>query len=138
MEALPSLALGLPLGFHSDSTPQTTHSPFGVLASIGVGARLFVTCHALVVELYFPNMAWLDIRSIVRLIMFDLSCSPSMWFSKFFYFFFGPFSAPNGLGLEFGVRSFDRPPFGPSPAKFILVHPFCSLTKSATCIPLSS
>ncbi len=35
MEALPSLTLGLPLGFRSNWTPQTTHGPFGVSSSFG-------------------------------------------------------------------------------------------------------
>lgn len=91
---------------------------------LGVGMRLFTMFHVPLVQLYFPNVAWLSIRSIVK-----LSCSPFRWLSKFFYLFLTPFSTPSGFGLGFGVRSFERFPFGPSFLTFVLTHPFHSSTR---------
>ncbi len=63
---------------------------------LGVGARLFATCHAPVVELNFPNVAWLGIKNIVRLIMFSLHVV-----LKVFLFFLWPLFYPQWLGLGF-------------------------------------
>lgn len=66
---------------------------------LGLGMGPFIMFRVLVVEPYFPSVAWLIIRSIVRLF-------------KFLYLPFGlsPFSS---LGLDFGVTSFEGLPFGP-------------------------
>jgi hypothetical protein len=71
METLPSLTLRPPLGFRSGLVPRTTYSPFGVSSSLGVRGVALCNIPCLIVELYFLNMAWLDIKSIVKLIKFS-------------------------------------------------------------------
>ncbi len=129
--ALPSLTLGPPPSFLSNLLKQFVallmyHRPLGV----GVGP--FPTFHVPVVESYFPNMAWFNTRSIIRLIKFF----PQM-VSRFFYFFFLSFF-PNNLGLYFGVRSFEHLPFGPSPTMFVCAHPFHSSVRTTICFLPSS
>ncbi len=57
----------------------------------------------------------------------DLLGFPSRCHFKFFYLFFGPLSPPNGLGLDFGVKSFEDFPFGPTSFVTVHSHPFYSL-----------
>jgi hypothetical protein len=71
MEALPSLTLRHLLGFHSSLALQA-NNPFDVLLSLGGRVWLFMTFHVPIMELYFLDMAWLNIKNIVRLIGFSL------------------------------------------------------------------
>ncbi len=88
MEAFPSLALGPPPGSCFNLIFWAFRGPCGVSLSFGVGVWLFAMFHVPIVEPYFPNMAWLDIKNI-----FSLLGSPSKWFSKFLCFLFGsPFA----------------------------------------------
>jgi hypothetical protein len=41
----------------------------------------FMTFHVLVVEPYFPNMEWLDIKAIVRLIKFSFEIALQVFLS---------------------------------------------------------
>ncbi len=63
MEALPSLASG----FCFSSIPKMACGPSIIYHPWVV----VVTFHVSVVEPYFPNMAWLDIKGIVKLIKFS-------------------------------------------------------------------
>ncbi len=72
MEVFFCIAFEPPLGFHSDSVAQMTCNPFGVSLSLGVRGAALATFHVPIVELYFPNVAWSSIKSIIRLIRFSL------------------------------------------------------------------
>jgi len=134
METLPSLTLRPPLGFRSGLVPRTTYSPFGVSSSLGVRGVALCNIPCLIVELYFLNMAWLDIKSIVKLIKFSFHVALQV----LLFFLWPPFPPTNGMGLDFSVRSFDRLPFEPSLAEFIFVCPFHFLAKGATYVLPSS
>jgi hypothetical protein len=70
MEALPSLALGPPLGFHSSLASRELVTLLMYHWPLEIGVRLFKTFHVSIMEFYFPNMTWFDIRNIVKLIRF--------------------------------------------------------------------
>jgi hypothetical protein len=116
METLPFFAFGPPSGFHSGLIFRMTHGPSSVICPLGVRVWFFTMFHVPVVELYFPIMAWFDIKGIFKLIKFSLY--------GVFQFFMFPLSNPpphNGMGLEFDVRSFERFPFGFSLAVLYLL-----------------
>jgi hypothetical protein len=46
---------------------------------------------------------------------------------------FWPLFPPSGLGLDFGIRSFEFLPFGPSSFTTIHAHPFRYLTRGVAC-----
>jgi len=83
--------------------------------------------HILIVEFYFPNKTWLVIKNIINL--FEKYFL--MVFHIFLYLFWFPF--PNGLSLDFGVRSFEHYPFKLSLIIFIHTHLIHFSTGGATC-----
>jgi hypothetical protein len=69
MQAIPSLAFGLPPGSCSGLISRATNDCFDVLSSFkGWGGPL----RDLFAKAYFLNMAWLVIQSIIRLIKFSV------------------------------------------------------------------
>jgi len=86
METLPFFAFGPPSGFHSGLIFRMTHGPASVICPLGVRVWFFTMFHVPVVELYFPIMAWFDIKSIFKLIKFSLY--------GVFQFFMFPLSNP--------------------------------------------
>ncbi len=72
MEALPSLALGPALGSCFGSVPRMTRNVSNVSSSIRNKGGALHTFFVPIVESYFPNVAWFDIKSIVRHIRFSL------------------------------------------------------------------
>jgi hypothetical protein len=65
MEAFPYLAFGSPLKPHYGLVLQVAHDPSNVSCPLGLGMGPFAMFHVLVVELYFPSVAWLIIRSLL-------------------------------------------------------------------------